>query len=52
MINQEYVSWLVEWIRNGTINMKTGKPFVIDDIKNQDYKTAVQNILNPQTTTT
>ena len=42
MVNETYVNWLVDWIKNGTINIKTGLPFVIDDIKNADYKTAVQ----------
>lgn len=42
MINQTYVNWLVTWIQNGTVNISTGKPFAIDDIKNTDYKAAVQ----------
>lgn len=45
MVNQAYVNWIVEWIKNGTINIRTGKPFVIDDIINQDYKLAVQGQL-------
>ena len=45
MINQEYVNWLVGWIKNGTINIKTGQPFAIEDIKNDNYKSAVQEIL-------
>ncbi len=42
MINQSYVNWLVSWIKNGTVNIKTGQPFTIDDIKIQEYKDAVQ----------
>lgn len=45
MINQDYVKWLVTWIQNGNINIKTGKPFTIDDIINPDYKSAVQSKL-------
>lgn len=44
-MNQNYVNWLVSWIKNGTINIKTEKPFVIDDIINADYKAAVQQAL-------
>jgi hypothetical protein len=47
MINQIYVDWLVGWIKNGTINIKTGEPFKLDDIKVQEYKDAVNAILNP-----
>lgn len=46
MINQTYVNWLVGWIKDGVINKSTGKPFIIDDIKNADYKIAVQALLN------
>lgn len=48
-MNQEYVNWIVNFIRNSTINIKTGKPFVINDIINMDYKTAVQTALNNTT---
>ncbi|WP_183128072.1 hypothetical protein [Clostridium autoethanogenum] len=48
-MNQEYINWIVNFIRNGTINIKTGKPFVIDDIINADYKVAVQIALNNTT---
>lgn len=48
MINETYVNWLVEWIKNGTINIKTGESFKIHDILNVDYKTAVQTKLNEQ----
>jgi hypothetical protein len=41
MINQQYVNWLVGFIKNGTINIKTSQPFKIDDIINTDYKNAV-----------
>ena len=46
MVNATYVNWLVTWIKSGTTNIKTGKAFVIGDIINDDYKTAVQTILN------
>ncbi|WP_181870586.1 hypothetical protein [Hafnia paralvei] len=42
MINQDYVNWLVNFIKDGTINIKTGEPFNLEDIKNQEYKNAVQ----------
>lgn len=42
MINQDYVNWLVSWIKNGIMNIKTGQPFTIEDIKIQEYKDAVQ----------
>jgi hypothetical protein len=42
MVNEMYVEWLVTWIKNATINISTGKAFTIDDIKNADYKTAIQ----------
>ena len=48
MVNEVYVDWLVSWINNGVINTKTGLPFVIDDIKNVDYKSAVQAKLDGQ----
>lgn len=41
MINQLYVDWLVGWIKNGTINIKTKQPFKLDDIKVQEYTGAV-----------
>lgn len=41
-VNQDYVSWLVNFIKNGTVNIKTDKPFVLEDIKVQEYKDAVQ----------
>lgn len=47
-MNQEYVSWLVSWIKNGTVNIKTGKAFAIGDIINADYKAAVQQALTAQ----
>lgn len=45
MLNQTYVNWLVGWIRNGTINIKTGLPFAVYDILITEYKTAVQAAL-------
>ena len=47
-MNQDYVNWLVSWIKNGTVNIKTGKAFTIDDIINADYKAAVQQALTAQ----
>lgn len=48
MVNEMYVNWLVVWIKNGVINIKTGQPFKIDDIINEEYKTAVEAKLNSQ----
>lgn len=48
MVNQDYVNWLVNFIKNGTINIKTGQPFTLDDIKIQEYKDAVQAQLTTQ----
>lgn len=48
MLNEDYINWLVSFIKNGTINIKTGQPFTIDDIKNADYKAAVEAALNTQ----
>jgi hypothetical protein len=45
MLNQTYVSWLVSWIKNGTINIKTGQPFKVEDILIPEYKTAVEDAL-------
>lgn len=42
MVNETYINWLVSWIKNGTINIKTDKAFTVDDIINADYKSAVQ----------
>lgn len=42
MVNQIYVDWLVGWIKNGTINIKTGLPFTIEDILIIEYRVAVQ----------
>lgn len=48
MINQDYVNWLVYFVKNNTINIKTSQPFTIDDIKIQEYKDAVQAQLTAQ----
>ncbi|SHJ62697.1 hypothetical protein [Clostridium magnum] len=40
-INEQYVIWLVGFIKSGTINKNTGLPFAITDIKIQEYKDAV-----------
>ncbi|HWQ74701.1 MAG TPA: hypothetical protein VN441_05245 [Syntrophomonas sp.] len=45
MVNEMYVAWLVGWITTGTINIKTGLPFALDDILMPDYKAAVQENL-------
>lgn len=46
-MNVTYVNWLVSWIRNGTINIKTGQPFKEEDILIQEYRDAVYAQLNP-----
>lgn len=48
IINEDYVNWLVSFIKNGIINIKTGKSFTIEDIINADYKAAVQQALTAQ----
>lgn len=48
MINQIYVDWLVKWIKEETINIKTGQPFKLEDILIQEYKDAVQTKLTVQ----
>lgn len=40
-INQQYVQWLVGFIKSGTVNKNTGLPFAITDIKITEYKDAV-----------
>jgi len=45
MINQEMVKWLVARILQGKINSNTGNPFQLEDIKIQEYKDAVQAVL-------
>lgn len=40
-INQQYVAWLVGFIKSGTINKNTGLPFAITDIKIAEYRDAV-----------
>ena len=48
MVNQTYIEWLVDWIINGIINIQTKLPFIVDDIKNINYREAVEVILNNQ----
>ena len=48
MINEDYVNWLVSWIKSGIINIKTGQSFVLEDIKIQEYKDAVQAKLSSE----
>lgn len=45
MPNELFVSWLVTWIKTGTINIKTGQPFKVEDIFIAEYKTAVEAVL-------
>lgn len=45
MVNETYVNWLVSWIKNGTINIKTGQLFKEEDILIQEYRDAVHAIL-------
>lgn len=45
MVNEIYVSWLVNWIKTGTINIKTGLPFAVEDIIDEAYKTEIENRL-------
>lgn len=37
MINKTYVNSLANYIINGVINPKTSLPFVIEDIKKEEY---------------
>ena len=37
MINETYVNSLANYIINGVINPKTSLPFVIEDIKKEEY---------------
>lgn len=48
MINQAIVDILVSRIRNGGINPVTGQPMQLEDIKIQEYRDAVETILNEQ----
>jgi len=43
------VNTLVQFIQNKIINVKTGQPFTITDIKIQAYTDAVNAIINPPT---
>jgi hypothetical protein len=42
MIKKQYIDWLVSWIQNGTVNIKTGQPFKAADIINPEYKAEVE----------
>lgn len=42
MVNPIMVDMLVNKIRTGEINPNTNEPFKLDDIKNAEYKTAVE----------
>jgi UDP-N-acetylmuramyl pentapeptide synthase len=46
MINKIYIDWLVDWIKNGNINVQTGLPFTINDIKDEEYEVAVQAMMS------
>lgn len=45
MVNMVVVRICAERIMNGGLNPKTGKIYVIDDITNPDYRTAVENYI-------
>lgn len=47
-MNEKYIENLVSWITRGVISPKTGEPFRLDDILDQDYKTEVEARLNTQ----
>lgn len=46
MVNTIMVDMLVNKIRTGEINPNTNEPFKLEDIKNAEYKTAVEAKLN------
>lgn len=41
-MKEQYIIWLVSWIQTGTINVKTGLPFKVDDIINPEYMAEVE----------
>lgn len=45
MINQVVVRIAAERIMQSGLNPKTGKTYVIDDVTNSDYKTAIENYI-------
>ncbi|MEC1180365.1 hypothetical protein P9B03_17865 [Metasolibacillus meyeri] len=45
MVNQVVVRIAAERILSGGLNPKTGKVYVLDDITNEDYRTAVENYI-------
>lgn len=46
MINNIYVEMLAIKIFNKEINPTTGKPFIVEDIKKEEYKTPVQEMVD------
>ena len=44
-MNKGYVVALTEYILNKVINPRTNKPFVLDDIRNAEYKLYVSKYL-------
>ena len=48
MVNVILVDMLVNKIRSNEINPNTGEEFKIDDIKNAEYKSAVESKLSTQ----
>lgn len=45
MVNQVVIRIVVERILSGGLNPKTGQVYVLDDIKNEDYRTAVKDYI-------
>ncbi|ACL19484.1 hypothetical protein Dhaf_4818 [Desulfitobacterium hafniense DCB-2] len=43
-----YVKWLADWIKNGAVNIQTGLPFVLTDIKIPEYREAAEELLTAQ----
>ncbi len=48
MTNEDIVEVLIERIKNGKINPVTGQPFKLEDIKIEEFKTAVATKLEEQ----
>lgn len=45
MVNQVVVRIAAERILNGDLNPKTGKVYILDDITNPDYRSAVEDYI-------
>ncbi|GLC87478.1 hypothetical protein [Lysinibacillus piscis] len=50
MVNQIVVRIAAERILSGGLNPKTGQTYVLDDITNPDYRTAVEDYILKNTT--